>query len=83
MTDSVARTIKELEQKHAAIDRALTALRAIDDTPPDWVTSRSLPKPATAEPVLSGRKGKKRSAAVRRRMAEAQRLRWAKAKEAI
>jgi hypothetical protein len=56
-----------------AIDRALSALRDVDGVPATIPASI-----ATAEPT--GRKGKKRSAAVRKRMRQAQRARWAKLK---
>lgn len=68
--------IRELEQRRTAIERALTALRE--------VAGSAAPTPATpasaATPEVSGRKRKKRSAAVRRRMAMAQRARWARIK---
>jgi hypothetical protein len=71
MTDSLNGIINQLERQKTAIERALTALREADG-------------PATAtkvEPVAleaPARKGRKRSAAVRKRMKEAQLLRWAR-----
>jgi hypothetical protein len=61
--------IRELEQQAKAIDRALSALREIDGAGTEPATA-SIEKPAT------GRKGKKRTAAQRRKMAEGQRERW-------
>ena len=73
MTDQLASIIKSLEQQKTAIDRALSALREVDGiAASDTTASASIAKPASA------RKGKKRSAAVRKRMKEAQLLRWAK-----
>ena len=74
MTEAIAGIISDLELRRAALDKAITALREIDDdTPPAWVTSSS-----TAKLKPGARKGKKRSAAARKRMAEAQRRRWQK-----
>ena len=74
MTDGLAGIITLLEQRKTAIDRALMALREVGDT-----TAPGLTVPASiVKPEASARKGKKRSAAVRKRMKEAQRLRWAK-----
>ena len=74
MTDGLAGVIATLERKLTAIDTALAALREVNGvTAPSAVTS-----PSIAQPEAPGRKGKKRSAAVRRKMKEAQRLRWAK-----
>jgi hypothetical protein len=70
MTDSFTGIIKELERRKTAIDRALTALRGIEGI--------EAPAPASPASVPAVRKGKKRSAAVRKRMKEAQQLRWAK-----
>jgi hypothetical protein len=73
MTDSLNGIITQLERQKAAIDRALVALRQIDES--------DAPTPAstgtTVIPEVSGRKGKKRTAAQRRRMAEGQRKRYA------
>lgn len=67
MTDGVGDIIKMLEQRKTAIDRALAALHEIDGSAPDWVGS-----------VKPARVPKKRSAAVRKKMREAQLLRYAK-----
>ncbi len=67
MPDGLTSVISQLEQRKTAIDRALMALRQVEGS--DAHT------PATAE--TSGRKGKKRTAAQRRRMAEGQRKRYA------
>ena len=73
MTEGFASIIRQLEQQKAAIDRALVALKEVEEVAaPAQTTSAS-----TATTETSGRKGKKRSAAVRKRMAEAQRLRYA------
>ena len=72
MTDSITTIITQLERQKTAIDRALTALRNIDT------------EPAMApqiDPAVSPRvPTRKRSAAVRRKMALAQQARWAKLK---
>ena len=69
MTSQWAIIIRELERKVTVIDRALEALRGIDGIEsPD--AEASIEKPA------SFRKGKKRSAATRRKMKAAQRARW-------
>jgi hypothetical protein len=65
MADSLSSIINQLERQKTAIDRALAALQGIGGIPL---------APATEVPA---RKGKKRSAAVRKRMKEAQQLRWA------
>jgi hypothetical protein len=76
MTDGVTGIIMQLEQQRTAIDRALVALRQVEGIgAPTPATPASTGTPAT--PEGSGRKGKKRSAATRRRMAEAQRRRYA------
>jgi hypothetical protein len=74
--------IRELERRKAAINKALDALREIDDDVPEWVVSSRVPSSTSAatDESASGRKGKKRSAAVRKKMAEAQRARWRKIK---
>ena len=73
MTDGLASIMTQLERQKTAIDRALVALRGVEGS--------DAPTPATpasaATPEVSGRKGRKRSAATRRRMAEAQRRRYA------
>jgi hypothetical protein len=60
--------IRELEKQKAAIERALDALGRIDGA--------TRPATASIEKPVTGRKGKKRTAAQRRKMAESQRLRW-------
>ena len=77
MTEGFSSIIKSLEQQKAALDRAIAALREIDGTPPDWVTG---PVTKTTRQEISARKGKKRSAAVRKRMREAQQARWKRIK---
>jgi len=67
MADSLSGIIKQLERQKTAIDRALAALQGIEGV--------SASASGTGVPA---RKGKKRSAAVRKRMKEAQQLRWAK-----
>jgi hypothetical protein len=82
MTEGFSSIIKGLEQRKAVIERALVALREIDEpeTPPDWVTPTKL----TTAPASNGTrkvsplKGRKVSAATRRRMIAAQRKRYAK-----
>ena len=66
MTSQIASIIRELEKRKAALETALEALAEIDGA----VTEPAIEKPAT------GRKGKKRTEAQRRKMAEGQRLRW-------
>ena len=77
MTEGLASIIDQLERQKAAIERALAALREVD-------------APATAEQVEAAatpkaptRKLKRFSAAARRRMALAQKARWAKIKGEI
>ena len=76
MIDGLASIIKSLEQQKAAIERALSALREVDGIP----TYGTKASASTAKTEVTTRKGKKRSAAVRKRMQEAQRTRWAKIK---
>ena len=72
MTDSLNGIISQLERQKAAIERALLALREVEVP----ATISQVEAAATLE--VPARKGKKRSAAVRKRMREAQQLRWAK-----
>jgi len=73
MTDQLTSIITLLEQRKTAIENALTALREIGGaTAPTQVTATS-----TATVETPGRKGKKRTAEQRRRMAEGQRKRYA------
>ena len=72
MTDQLTSIITLLEQRKTAIENALTALREIGGaTAPTQVTATS-----TATVETPGRKGKKRTAEQRRRMAEGQRKRY-------
>jgi len=80
MTVGLSGIIQHLERQKTAIERALTALRQIEGIaiPAAAVEVKS---PATAEaPTL---KRRKRSAASRRKMALAQKARWAKIKGEI
>ena len=69
MTDGLTSIITTLERQRAAIERALSALREVDGVPIS---------PSIGGHKVSPRKGKNLSAAVRKRMQEAQRLRWAR-----
>jgi 3-oxoacyl-(acyl-carrier-protein) synthase len=69
LTDLISGVILLLEKRKAALETALKALGAIDGVTTEPATA-SIEKPAT------GRKGKKRTAAQRRKMAEGQRERW-------
>jgi hypothetical protein len=72
LKDSYTGIIEQLEHQKTAIDRALSALRDIDAEP---ATEPQIePVAAPTAPT------RKRSAAVRRRMALAQQARWAKLK---
>jgi hypothetical protein len=76
MTEGLSGIIDQLERQKSAIERALMALREVAE-----VAALGTGTPTSvATPEPSDRKGKKRSAAVRRRMKEAQQLRWAKIK---
>jgi hypothetical protein len=77
MTDGLASVITLLEQQRTAIDRALVALREVGEVA---APAKATPPPP-ATPEVSGRKGKRRSVAVRKRMQEAQRAPWARIKE--
>jgi hypothetical protein len=74
MTEGFANIITLLEQRKSAIDQALAALREVDG----FAATGTATPPSAATPEAPARK--KFSAAVRRRMKEAQRLRWAKVK---
>jgi len=66
--------IRDLEKQKLAILNALAALASVGGVPaPAPVTPAS-----TASVETTGRRGKKRSAAVRRKMALAQKVRWAR-----
>jgi hypothetical protein len=69
MTDGLASIITLLEQRKTAIEKVLNTLREVSDDMPEWVSA------STAKPE---RVRKKRSAAVRKRMREAQLRRWQK-----
>jgi hypothetical protein len=74
MTEGFAGIIKQLERQKTAIDHALAALREIDGiATPATVTGTTAPKAPTG-------KRRKFSAAVRRKMALAQKARWSKIK---
>jgi len=74
MTDSFAGIIDRLERQKAAIDRALAALREVD-------SPAAAPKvESAATPDASIHRRRKFSAAARRKMALAQKSRWAKIK---
>lgn len=66
MTDSFTGIIQQLEQRKSAIERALAALQEVE----------AQVKPTTALEVTTGKR-KKFSAAARKRMAAAQKARWA------
>jgi hypothetical protein len=74
MTDSFTGIIEQLERQKAAIDRALAALREVDSA----AAAPKVESPAT--PEAPTRKRRKFSAAARRKMALAQKSRWAKIK---
>jgi hypothetical protein len=78
MTEGFGSIITLLERRKTAIEQALGALRAVDDR-----TAPAKPTVPTATPDAPARKGLKRSAAVRKRMQEAQQRRWAKVKGKI
>jgi hypothetical protein len=84
MTEGFTGIITLLEQRKTAIDKALTALREVGEvSAPTQARPDSTATMGTSgrkNLTAPGRKGKKRSAAVRERMREAQRLRWAKIK---
>jgi hypothetical protein len=73
MTEGFPGIIDQLERQKAAIERALAALREVD---PSVATKAEL----AITPEAPVRKHSKRSAAVRRRMALAQKARWARIK---
>ena len=70
MTSQIASIIRELEQRKATLEKAIKALMEIDGASTE-------PASASIEKPPSTRKGKKRSAATRKRMRDAQRKRWA------
>jgi hypothetical protein len=75
MVDSLTGIIDQLEQRKAAIERALTALREVDAP-----ATAAQSKPTVSPEVATGKR-KKFSVAARKRMALAQRVRWAKIKD--
>lgn len=74
MTEGFSGIIAQLERQKEAIDRALTALREVEGIGAPRLGSGT----STSTHEAPSRKGKKRSAAVRQKMKEAQQLRWAK-----
>lgn len=74
MTDSLNGIIKQLERQKTAIERALRALREVDGPA---TTAKDEGVPAPGSPI---RKRRKFGAASRRKMALAQKARWAKIK---
>jgi hypothetical protein len=72
--DTFTGIIDQLERQKTAIDRALAALRDVGSP-----ATAAKGEPTTTAEVPARKRGK-RSAAVRRRMALAQKLRWAKIK---
>lgn len=78
MTESLNGIIADLERQKVAIERALEALRGLDGTPAPPLESQPAAMPAIPTP-----KRRRFSAAARRRMALAQKARWAKAKGQI
>jgi hypothetical protein len=77
MTDCFTGIIDQLERQKAAIERALVALREVDAP-----TAAGQVEPRTTPDAPTGR-GKKFSAAARRKMALARKARWAKIKGGI
>ena len=76
MADNFASIIDQLEKRKAAVERALAALREVDGLAmAARVEPAAMPKAATG-------KRKKFSAAARRKMALAQKARWAKITDA-
>jgi hypothetical protein len=79
MNEALAGIIAELEKRSAALTKAIMSLRDIDDDMESVRVASSIPESVTgssATPVK--RKGFKRTAAQRKRMAESQRLRFAR-----
>ena len=74
MTDSLNGIINQLERQKTAIDRALAALREVDGPATTAQDER------VTEPEAPVRKPRKFSAASRRKMALAQKARWANIK---
>jgi hypothetical protein len=78
MPNQIKDIIRQLEQQKAAIERALSALRDVDDTG-NATVSNEPPAPTR------GRRGTRKhtlSSEARERIAAAQRARWAKQKRA-
>jgi hypothetical protein len=73
LTNGIEGVIAQLERQKTAIQQALMALREVGEVA---ATAQVTPTP-TAMLEVPGRKGKKRTPAQRRRMAEAQRKRYA------
>ena len=74
MTEALNGIIKQLERHKKVIERAVAALRDVEGTPP--------PAPVAGAPGASTGTRKKFSAASRRKMALAQKARWAAKKAA-
>jgi hypothetical protein len=72
MTEGFASIIAQLEQQKTAIERALTALREVEGI--------ETPTPVASAPEARTGTRKKFSAASRKKMALAQKARWAKIK---
>lgn len=77
MAEGLTGIINQLEQQKAAIERALAALREIEDIA---APSTAAEIRTAATPEASSRKRKKFSTAARRKMGLAQKARWAKIK---
>jgi Mg2+ and Co2+ transporter CorA len=89
MTDGFASIIDQLERQKSAIERALAALREVDGSHARAAQATNSNRPATKKAAdikpavtseLRAGKRKKFSAAARRKMALAQKARWAKIK---
>jgi len=74
MTSQIASIIRELEHRRTAIVKALDALAEIDG---------ATTEPATITEPGTGRKGKKRSAATRKRMRDSALARYARLKNEV
>jgi hypothetical protein len=77
MTEAFTGIIDQLERQKAAVERALAALREVD------APAAAAPAISAATPAAATPSRKRFSAAARRKMALAQKLRWAKIKGEI
>lgn len=77
MTEGFASIVNQLERQKVAIERALAALREVEGIA---APARAADVQPTAAPKAPTRQRKKFSAAARRKMALAQKARWAKIK---